>query len=218
MRVRRAVLAVSGATAVATGVTGANRLGELPLSSLASTPDAVADGRLWLLLTSALIADRPAVPSLLGFWIVGVAALLLCSARIVAGAATLGHVCSALAVYGLIALVRVADPHAFASVMQLGDYGLSAIIGAWLGVIARVLWGRHRGRLAHVAVVAGSLGCAGIGIALRPDLTFLDTEHLVAFAIGLAVADPDVRRRFALPSRRLVLVATAGWSLVSRGS
>jgi hypothetical protein len=218
MRVRGAALAVSAATAVSAGVTGANRVGALSLSSLASTPQAIGEGKVWLLVTSALIADRPAVPSLLGFWIVGIAALVLCSARVVVGAASLGHVLSALAIYGVIGLVRAVDPHAFASVMRLGDYGLSAIIGAWLGVIASVLWARYPGRLAQVAIVLGSLGCAGIGLALRPDVTFLDTEHLVAFAIGVAVADARVRARFTVPRRRLLTATAAGWSLIGRGS
>ena len=37
------------------------RLGVVPLRDLASTPQGVADGREWQLLTSAFVADRPAV-------------------------------------------------------------------------------------------------------------------------------------------------------------
>lgn len=217
MRVSGAALAASTATAVAAGVTCANRLGELSLSSIAASPQAFGEGKVWLIVTSALIADRPAVPSLVGFWIVAVAALLLCSLRVVASAAAFGHVLSALGIYGLVALVRLVDPHAFGSILQLSDYGLSAIIAAWLGAIAHVLWSRHPSRVAHVAVAAGSLGCAGIGIAFRPDLTFLDSEHLLAFAVGVAVADVRVRRFVTVTPKRLVAVR-AGWSLVSRGS
>ncbi len=197
--------AMTGATAV---VTIANRLGELPLSTLSATPQSIGEGRVWLLASSALLADRPAIASLLGFWIVGFAVLLVCSARVAAGAAVGGHVFSALGVYGVIGLARVADPHAFASVVHAADYGLSAIIAAWLGAIARVLWSRHPDRVARLLVVLGSLGCAGIGLLLRPDVTFLDTEHVFAYGVGVALADEAVRRSLARPSRQLV-AATA---------
>ena len=157
----------------------------------------MGEGKLWLLLTSGLLADRPAVPSLLGFWLVGFAVLLLVSPKVVAGVALGGHTLSALAVYGVIALTRVLDPHAFASVLRLADYGLSAMIAAWLGAIASVFWKRHPAQLARVLIVLGSAGCAGIGLALRPDLTFLDSEHLVAYAVGVALANVRVRRALA---------------------
>jgi len=217
MRVRGAALAASTATAVAAGVTGMNRLGELSLSSIASSPQGVGEGKVWLVLSSALIADRPAIPSLVGFWVVSVAVLLLCSVRLAVSAAAFGHVLSALGIYGLIGLVRVVEPHAFASLLQLADYGLSAIIAAWLGALARVLWARYPSRAGHAGIALGSVACAAIGVAFRPDLTLLDSEHLLAFAVGIAVADARVRRLVTMTPRRLVAV-TAGWSLVSRGS
>jgi len=84
-------------------VTGANRLGVLSITSVAASPQEVRDGKPWLIVTSVFIADRPAVPSLVGFWIVCVAALLLCSARAAAGVAVGGHTLSTLAVYGVMA-------------------------------------------------------------------------------------------------------------------
>src|SRR5438046_561579 len=58
---------ICAATAVAGAVTAANRAGWLDLAHLAASPRAVAEGKLWLLLTSGVIADRPWLPSLLGF-------------------------------------------------------------------------------------------------------------------------------------------------------
>lgn len=217
MGVGKAALAASWATAVAAIVTGANRFGELSLSSISASPQAVGDGKVWLLVTSGLIADRPLVPSLAGFWFVGFTALLLCSGRVVALVAVAGHMLSAVCVYALIGLSRLFDPAAFTSVAQLADYGLSAMIGAWIGAIARVLWSRTDTRRAHLAIALGSLGCAGIGLALRPDVTALDSEHVVAFAIGAVLADQGVRRRLVRSPRRLAAVAV-GWSLAIRGS
>jgi hypothetical protein len=214
VELKRAALAATCATTVAAAVTGLNRLGELPLASIAASPQAVADGKAWLLVTSGLIADRPLVPSLAGFWLVGLAALLLCSARVVALVAVLGHTLSAVSVYALIAITRLFDPVAFSSVFQLADYGLSAMIGAWIGAIARVLWSRTTTTRGRAAI---ALGCAGIGLACRPDVTSLDSEHLVAFAIGASLADEGVRRRLARSPRRLLAVA-AGRTLAMRGS
>jgi hypothetical protein len=207
MRVRGAALTASAATGMTAAVTGANRLGELSVATLASNPRAVGEGKVWLILTSGLLADRPAVPSLVGFWLVGFAVLVVCSARVAAGVALGGHTLSALAVYGAIGLARVLEPGAFASVMRLADYGLSAIIAAWLGAIACTFWRRHPARSTRLLIVLGSVGCAGIGIALRPQLTFLDSEHLVAYAIGVALADATIREWLARPARRLVAAA-----------
>jgi hypothetical protein len=122
-----------------------------------------------------------------------------------------------LGVYGVIGLVRLAEPHAFASVMHVADYGLSAIIAAWLGAIARVLWARSTTHTHRWLIAIGSVACGGIGLMLRPDLTFLDSEHLIAYAIGVALVDPALHRRLAHWSRRLV-AATEGLVLATRGS
>lgn len=210
-------MAASAATTVSVLATAANRLGAVSVSTLASSPQGLADGRVWLLVTSGLLADRPAVASLVGFWLVGFAALAVCTVRVAVGAALAGHVLSALVVYGIVGLARLVDPHAFASVVQLADYGLSAMIAAWLGAIASVFWSRYPGKLSRLLVTLGSVGCVGIGLALRPDVTFLDSEHLVAFAIGVTLASPAFRARFAPAPGRLV-AATANILVSSRGA
>jgi len=206
MQVRKAALAASAVTGVTAVVTSVNRLGDLSISTFAATPQTIGQGRVWLLLTSGLLADRPAVPSLIGFWFVGFAVLSVCSVRIAAGVALGGHVLSALIVYGVIGLSRLLDPSAFTSVVGLADYGLSAMIAAWLGAIARLSWSRYPARFGRLLVMFGSVGCAGIGLAFRTDVTFLDSEHLLAYAIGVALADRTLRARVAAVSRRLVAV------------
>ena len=189
-------------------MTLANRAGDLSVSSLAATPQAIGDGKLWLLVTSGLIADRPAIPSLVGFWIVGFVVLVVCSMRVAVGVAVAGHTFSALGIYGVVGLTRLVDPYAFSTVAHLLDYGLSAMIAAWLGAIARVLWVRYPSQLSRLLIAFGSLGCAGVGLVLRPDVTFLDSEHLLAYAIGVALVDKSLRRRITKPAKRLA-TATA---------
>ena len=210
MHVRRVALGGSGAGVVLGSITAANRLGVVPLSSVAASPRAVGDGKLWLLGTSALIADRPWLPSLLGLGIVGCAALAVLSVRAVVIVAAIGHVLSTLVVYAVIGGTRLIEPSAFASVVNLADFGFSAIIAAWIGALARVAWQRRQTRGARLLVAAGCLASAGVGLAFRPDVTFLDSEHVVAFAIGAALADPKLRSRLVLPARRLAeVMATA---------
>jgi hypothetical protein len=216
MSVRRAGLGASGASVVVGSLTAVTRLGALPLSSVAASPREVGEGKLWLLATSALIADRPWVASLLGFSIVACAALLVFSVRAVVLIAVTGHIGSTAAVYACIAAVRLVDPAAFASVLNLSDFGLSAMIAAWIGALARLYWQRRPSRGHRVLVVAGCLASAGIGIACRPDLTFLDSEHLVAFAIGVVLADVGVRRQVAAVSRRLAVTRAPGAAALGR--
>jgi hypothetical protein len=180
----------------------------MPLSSVAATPRVVGDGRWWLLLTSGLLADTPWLPSLLGFAIVLAVALCVLPARRVAAAGAAGQVLSALAVYGVIALARLRDPHAFGSVVDVEDFGVSALIAAWIGAIACALWTRAAGLRNHVFVAAACLGCLGIGLACRPTITFLDSEHLVAFAIGVVVASSWLSR-VVVPVRKAVATAIA---------
>ena len=131
-------LAIGAATAVVGCVTVATRVGWIGVRELAATPDAVARGKVWLLLTSCLVADRPWLPSLLGFALVGITAFSVERAVVVALAALAGHVLATLVVYGLLGAVRAADHDAFASLVDQPDVGLSAIIAAWIGVVAAV--------------------------------------------------------------------------------
>lgn len=179
---------IGAATAVAGLVTIGTRSGAVPLSQLAASPKAVADGRVWLLLTSGVVADRPWLPSLLGFAIVGFAALSVASGRVVIAAALAGHVAATLLVYGFLGLAEAIDEGAFGSLVDRPDIGLSAIIAAWIGVVSQVYWRRKPTRRAHLVNALGCVACALIGLAFRPDVTVLDSEHLVAFALGAAVA------------------------------
>jgi hypothetical protein len=179
MRSTGAVLGTTGAISVVTAI---NRLDMLPTRLLASSPRALEEGRVWLLVTSALVADRPAVPSIVGFAVVGLAAVALCGARAVWFAAVTGQLASALLVYTVILLTRLADPTAFTGVFVRFDYGTSAIIAAWIGAVAALLWANGAKLWAVFLCVAGGL----IGWLFKNQLTALDTEHVVALCCGIA--------------------------------
>jgi hypothetical protein len=167
-------------------VTALSRLELLPVRSLASTPESFADGRVWLLASSALVADRPALASIAGFVVVGLAAVALCGGRAVWVAAALGHVCSAAIVYAAIDLARSVDPSAFEGILNYPDYGTSAIIAAWIGAIAYQLWSRGmRTGAVALPVVAGLAGWL-----FKGTLTVLDLEHGFALACGIVAMRP----------------------------
>jgi hypothetical protein len=179
-------------------------------TALAASPERTAEGKLWLLVTSGLLVDHPVVISLVAFAALAALAFAFCGARVFWIAALLGHVASTLLVYLLVALTRLAEPQAFAGALRSPDYGVSAISAAWLGAVAATSW-RQRSRTpaGRAAIV---LGCAAVGLfaySLRPDVTILSSEHLVAFGLGIAVAAPlpiaALRRRllsirFRLPA------------------
>jgi hypothetical protein len=177
------VLPLGAVTAGISTVTVLQRTGHVSAATLAPSLQSFWSGRVWLVASSVLVADRPAAPSIAGFVVVGLAVLALTGPRVMWVSAALGHVGSAVAVYGVIALVRAIDPHAFANVLSVVDFGTSAVIAAWLGAIAYRLWALDP-RLSIGLLVGATL----IGWLLRTDLTVLDTEHLVAVAVGVAVA------------------------------
>ena len=189
---RPALVSLGAATGIVSGVTLAQRLGAVSLGPFAATPRAIGDGRVGLLAASALVADRPAVPSIAGFALVGVAALLLAVPRKLWTAAVAGHLLATLAVYGVL--------HELAYPVTQADYGTSAIIAAWIGVVACVLWRRGRRAAGVVLCVVSAL----VGWYFRPDLNVLDTEHLVALALGIAIAAP--RPPLRVPAAVKVLV------------
>ena len=178
------VLSVALVTGAVSTVTLLNRLGSLPLRDLAASERAVGEGRAWLLVTSAFVADRPAVPSVAGLALVGLAALAFCGVRLLWTAAALGHLGGTVAVYAALSLARAADPSLAPHAVARPDYGTSAVIAAWIGVIAYNLWRRESRTAALGVCVLSGL----VGWLFRPDLDVLDTEHLVALALGIALA------------------------------
>jgi hypothetical protein len=183
-------------TAVVCAMTVAHVTGVLPTRAVAASPSALAAGRLWLLVTSGLLVQSPMAVSLLSFVALAVLTLVFCGARRLWVAALAGHVASTLLAYALVGSVRALDPLAFGGVWRAPDYGVSAIASAWLGAVAAVSWDRRghsvRGR---APVILSCLAVAAFAWMVRRHLTILDSEHIFAFAIGVAIG------RAAIPVR-----------------
>jgi hypothetical protein len=153
---------------------------------LASSPAAVAAGRLWTLVTSAFIIDGPSVPQIVMTALVAAAVVRLGGAGTFALSAVAGHIGATLLAYLGIAAVSIVDPATAHGVVHAPDYGISAVWAASIGTLLVLV---HRSG-AHPRVTAA------IGVVLL--VTFLalveidgelaDVEHLLAFLIGVGVA------------------------------
>ena len=174
---------------VVSGVTVAERAHLIPLSALAASPHAVAEARVWSLLTSAMLAQAPVFWSLSSFGLLGALTLGVCGGPVLWISALAGHIGSTLVVYALMAVARTVDPRVFEVVQKAPDFGVSAISAAWLGAVAAVAWRARdttlRGKIATTLAVAAT---ALFGWMLRRHLSVLDLEHVFAFGIGVTVA------------------------------
>ncbi len=166
------------------------------LGLFAASPAKVASGHLWVLVTSAVVVDRPVLVSLLAFAALAIASLAVCGGRILWAAAVVGHVLSTLIVYAAIGLVRLGQPLVFSGVLRSADYGVSAVSAAWLGAIAAVLWRAHGNRgPGRVAIAASCLAVGVFAYSVHPDHGALASEHVFAFAVGVLAASPRLRRK-----------------------
>ena len=147
--------------------------------ALHASAEAVGDGRVWLLLTSALEPQGP-YPLLQLAGAAALAALLIprAGARVWCCAALAGHVLSAMVVYGLMGLAG-----ADAAAAQ-PDYGISCVVG---GTVGGLLVSARGSRL---ALAAGLLGA----VALIPGTRgWYGLEHPLSIVFGAAAAWPLVR-------------------------
>jgi hypothetical protein len=179
---------LAGLMIVVSSITAVERAGLIPLSDLASSPHAVAEARLWPLITSALLVSYPLVWSLVSFALLGALTLRVCGARVLLISAFAGHIASTLVIYALFGFIRTVDPHAFQAVLKSPDYGVSAVSAAWIGAIAAASWRvPDRTYQGKIATILGVIGAAVFGWIVHGHLNFLDLEHVVAFGIGIVV-------------------------------
>jgi hypothetical protein len=145
---------VVGLVALVCSLTALQRVGVLSLASAAASPRGVADGRIWLLVTSGAIAADPLLWSLLSFVGLAFITLALCGWQVLWLTALAGQTFSTLFAYSLLGAARLLDPGAFQRLISAPDYGVSAsqthqarqrgVIGSRHGGRARVIGPAHR--------------------------------------------------------------------------
>jgi hypothetical protein len=180
--------------------------------AVALTPSLLAQGKLWLLATSAFLVSSN---SLDGAWLsLGVLAAATASARDPGRfwrAAVAGHVGSTVVVYAGIGMVWATDPHAVAGLVDQPDYGISCVCAGAFGALAATTR-HHRShalRLLYPALLVGWLVAVA---ATSGSLALL--EHPIAFALGWAVATRRPWLGNARLGRKAVLVLTLALALL----
>jgi len=160
---------------------------------LASSPAALAAGKVWTLLTSGFLIDGAAAPQLAITAALAFGALHCGGSRLFWAAAAAGHIGSTLIAYAGVGLVSLIDQRLVDGVVRSPDYGISCVWAAGLGVVAAGAWlrGGRRGRLIAsasfgilVAVTVYSQGIATV-------------EHGLAWILGAAVAVAAARHSTA---------------------
>jgi hypothetical protein len=190
------------------GLTVATADKSLSVDVLASSPRKIEQGKVWFLLTSGLVVQHPIEISLACFFVLAGLMLAVCGLRLFWIAAVTGHVVSTVLAYGAFATVRAVDPRSFQPLLSSPDYGVSAISAAWLGAIAAAGWRRRglttRGR---IGIAFAVLAVAVFGYTLRGGLNILDSDHVIAFVIGvgLVVALPRRERTTGIEPATLSL-------------
>jgi hypothetical protein len=165
-------------------------------SDIALTPAKLAEGKVWLLLTSALLVSGPPLLELSG--LVLATGLLVRRAGPAAfwRAAVAGHVGGTLLTYAGIGLLWLTARSAVAGIVRNSDYGVSSV---WLGVIGAVFASTLRKARPWSALDGSVLGicsiAALIGASAFPALS--DVEHGLAFVLGAAVQWEWSRRNAA---------------------
>jgi hypothetical protein len=170
--------------AVVAGVAAARALTGAPSASvLAATPDRLVAGKLWLLVTSALIVSGPALLEVAGLAGTVAVAVRRLPARTVVAVGPLCHVLATFTAYGML-LVVTGDPDG--SRNHGLDYGISAV---WLGLLGALFAqalpdARHgRGDARLIVAVAGISAVLGL---ILPGL-LAATEHTAAFLLGALI-------------------------------
>ena len=105
---------------------------------LACAPATLVAGKLWTLLSSALIIQGPAIPQLLMTAALAAALVRACGGAVFWLVAAVGHVGATLLAYAGIGLVYLVERSTAEGVVHAPDYGISAVWAAAFGALAVV--------------------------------------------------------------------------------
>lgn len=152
-------------------------------ADLASSPQSLAAGRVWLMVTSGVIVSGAPVGQLLGFAVTAVIALRVLGARTFWTAALTAHLGSAVLVYAGVGVLELLDTGAVEEVAGRADYGISCV---WLGVAGALAGARMDGVRTGVAIGAVTVVSALLWVTGPPD-DLAGVEHALAFALGALV-------------------------------
>lgn len=157
----------------------------LAADRVASSPDAVASGRVWTLLSSSLVIDgSPAGLQLLLVAALTAGVLAREGAVVWWLAALAGHVGSALLAYATIGVMVAIGSSSARAVTDMPDYGISCVLAALNGALLVSTFERVRERRAgrlDLALLVLTVLLVAFWFAT---LSWYGVEHVYATALG----------------------------------
>ena len=143
---------LTAATVIWLAAVAAFELGGTVPADVGASPDAVADGEVWRLLSSSLLIDA-GLPALQLALLAAATALVIRRAgpRVWWVAALVGHVVSALLAYASIGVAIALGSDSADRVADDWDYGISCVLAALTGVLFADALGRVRAHSADPA-------------------------------------------------------------------
>ena len=169
-------------------------IGEPEVADLASSPQKIADGKLWTLLSSAFLVDGPPVVQIVAVAVLAAVLVHFRGSFVFWRAALAGHVTATLLTYVGVGVLWLVDRRATTGVVTSPDYGISCVWAGGLGALAAGAW-RARGSAPRAQ--ARRRDRRGPAHAVDDLLDGLaQIEHVLAFALGaLVIVVTDHRRR-----------------------
>ena len=160
-------------------------IGEPEVADLASSPQKIADGKVWTLLSSAFLVDGPPVVQLVAVAILAAVLVHFRGSFVFWRAALAGHVAAAVADLRGRRRAAARRPPRPTDVVASPDYGISCVWAGGLGALAAGAW-RARGSSPRAQ------GVVVLAVVLLTLLTIFSTglaqiEHVLAFVLGALV-------------------------------
>jgi len=165
-------------------------------SDLHSSANKVADGDVWLLLTSALnVVPELDVPQ----WLLLAASIAVVvwrsGPKLWWTVALTGHVGAAIISYAVIGLAVALGSGSADTTAGESDYGISIVLAATLGALAAggfAVPANRRDRADKTAIILGLAGLAGM---IAFSVGWYDMQHVIGYAIGFVLAGWLLERR-----------------------
>jgi hypothetical protein len=167
------------------------------VSMLASSPNRIANGEWWRLITSALIIEGPPLPQIFATAILGGLIIWFRGSWffwVVTGA---GHVLGTLLTYLGVLAAGVLGPHALNTFLADPDYGISLVWCSALGVISAAAWlGPQRTWKVPFRPWLSGTAVVLMLVVIFGSPVLEGVQHAVAFIVGVALIamfDPKAR-------------------------
>jgi hypothetical protein len=155
---------------------------------VASSPAQIADGQLWLLLSSGLVIDGLPWAQLAVLAGVLVIAVRRFGAVAAWGIALLAHVGATLIAYAGVGLLWLADRSLVAGTVDQPDFGVSVILAGEAGALTAAAPTRR------LAVAIAAVSAAAFTVAIGTSSALASAEHALGYALGAAVVLARRRR------------------------